>query len=168
MEHRDMLPACQRQKGAALAVSLIFLLLLTMTAVAAVQGASSQERMASNIKFKNDSFQAAEAGLRLAEEALAADFAEFSSPCSGAGCNVEGSVFDLDTRARPSAEWVEIGPSSQTNNMTVWYRVINLGQSNAPAQVPSNAPGTLYRIVVVSFRGSTRTVLESVYVRSEA
>ena len=156
------------ERGAALAVSLIFLLLMTIAAVAAVQSSSSQERMAANVKFKNDSFQAAEAGLREAEVDLFDNFASFATACSGAGCNVEQSIFDVSTTTPPSTEWTEISPSADTNNMTVWYRIINLGQAEAPANVSTNAPGNLYRVVVVSFRGSTRTVLESVYVRSEA
>ncbi|MCL5043567.1 MAG: PilX N-terminal domain-containing pilus assembly protein [Gammaproteobacteria bacterium] len=157
-----------RQRGAALAVSLIFLLLMTLAAVTAVQGSASQERMAANIQFKNDSFQAAEAGLRQAEADLLDNLAHFAVPCSGAGCNVEQSIFDLSSHSRPSADWVKISPSVHTNDMTVWYRVINLGQASAPVQSPLAAPGTLYRVVVVAFRGSTRTVLESVYVRTEA
>lgn len=157
-----------KERGAALAISLIFLLLMTMTAIAAVQSSSSQERMAANVKFKNDSFQAAEAGLRMAEVELFDNFSSFATPCNGAGCNVEQGIFDVTTLTRPNTDWVEISPSEDTNNMTIWYRIINLGQAEAPANIASSAPGTLYRVVVVTFRGSTRTVLESVYVRSEA
>ncbi|SDU20450.1 pilus assembly PilX family protein [Halopseudomonas salegens] len=161
-------PVPDSERGAALAVSLIFLLLMTMAAIAAVQAASSQERMAANSKFSNDSLQAAEAGLRQAEVDLFDNFAGFATPCSGADCNIDASIYDPATQSRPSNQWIEISPSTETNNMTLWYRVINLGQSNTPVNIARPAPGTLYRVVVVSFRGSTRTVLEAIYVQSEA
>lgn len=59
-----------RQRGAVLAVSLIFLLLLTMIGLAAVQNSTLQERMAGNSRDINTAFQAAEAATRDAEQVL--------------------------------------------------------------------------------------------------
>lgn len=55
------------QAGMALTVSLIFLLLMTMLGVSAMQISVTQERMAGNLRDRNLSFQAAEAGLRAGE-----------------------------------------------------------------------------------------------------
>jgi len=60
----------QYQRGAALMVSLIFLLILTIVSAAAMQSATLQERMAGNAKDINLAFQAAEAALREAEAQL--------------------------------------------------------------------------------------------------
>lgn len=62
------------QKGAALAVSLIMLLVLTMVGLTGMQTTSLEEKMAGNNRDYNLAFQAAEVGLRQAEtyvEALA-------------------------------------------------------------------------------------------------
>ncbi|CAA0114932.1 pilus assembly PilX family protein [Zhongshania aliphaticivorans] len=60
----------QSQRGAALIVSLIFLLILTIVSAASMQSATLQERMAGNAKDINLAFQAAEAALREAEAQL--------------------------------------------------------------------------------------------------
>ncbi|MCG5534646.1 pilus assembly PilX family protein [Ectothiorhodospira mobilis] len=57
-----------RQRGAVLAVSLIFLLLLTLLGVTTMQSTLLQERMAGSFRDRDLAFQAAEAGLRDAEE----------------------------------------------------------------------------------------------------
>lgn len=57
-----------RQRGVVLAISLIFLLLLTLIGVTAMQSTTLQERMAGNFRNRDLAFQAAEAGLRSAED----------------------------------------------------------------------------------------------------
>lgn len=56
-----------RQNGSALLVSLIMLLLLTLVAVAGMQGTILQERMTGNLRDRDLAFQAAEAALREGE-----------------------------------------------------------------------------------------------------
>lgn len=53
-----------RQKGAALVISLMFLLVLTIIGIASVSTTSLQERMANNTREQNLAFMAAEAALR--------------------------------------------------------------------------------------------------------
>lgn len=158
------LTSLHRQGGAALIVSLVLLILLTMASVAGIKASISQERMAANGKFRNDSFQAAEAGLRMAEQALADAPQTVGEPCVAAQCNLPASVLDIDHLASPGSGWVSVPASSHTNQMAVWYRITALGTALAPANTGSQAPGELYRVVVVSFHGTTRTVLESIYV----
>lgn len=154
----------RRQGGAALIVSLVLLVLLTMASVAGIKASISQERMAANGKFRNDSFQAAEAGLRMAEEALAQAPQSAGEPCVAAQCNLPETVLDIEHLASPGSGWVSVPASAQTNHMEVWYRITALGTALAPVNTGNQAPGELYRVVVVSFRGTTRTVLESIYV----
>jgi type IV pilus assembly protein PilX len=59
-----------RQKGSALIISLVFLVVLTVLSVAAMQGTTMQERMAVNYRESNEALQAAEAALRTAERYL--------------------------------------------------------------------------------------------------
>lgn len=60
----------KQQSGAALAVALIFLLLMTLLSTSTMRGATMQERMAGNTRDYNLGFQAAEAALREAENYL--------------------------------------------------------------------------------------------------
>jgi len=57
----------KHQGGAALMFSLIFLLLLTIIGLTAMQSSTLQERMAGNTRDTNLAFQAAELGLRAGE-----------------------------------------------------------------------------------------------------
>lgn len=72
MEARSTSPAAlpTRQRGAALAVSLIMLLIMTLIGVTAMQTTVIEERMAGNAKDSHVAFQSAEAALRQAEAYL--------------------------------------------------------------------------------------------------
>lgn len=62
------------QNGAALIVSLIILLVLTLLGVASMQTTTLEERMAGNLRDTSVSFEAAEAGLRSAEGYLESEW----------------------------------------------------------------------------------------------
>ena len=76
-------PAAPRaQRGMALLVSLVFLLLLTLIGISSMQNATLQEKMASSVTLRNQSFQIAEAALRIGESAVQLD--TYTLPvCSG-------------------------------------------------------------------------------------
>jgi type IV pilus assembly protein PilX len=56
-----------RQRGSALIIALVFLLVMTLIGTTAMQGTSQQENMAGNVRDRNLAFQAAEAALRAGE-----------------------------------------------------------------------------------------------------
>ncbi len=58
------------QKGVALVMALVFLLLLTIMGLTAMSTTSLEEKMAGNVKDKNLSFQAAESALLVGESWL--------------------------------------------------------------------------------------------------
>lgn len=60
----------QREKGAALVISLLLLLVMTILAVSMSQNTTLQERMARNTRDAEAAFQSAEAGLRAGEDLL--------------------------------------------------------------------------------------------------
>ncbi|MGB1950272.1 MAG: pilus assembly PilX family protein [Marinobacter sp.] len=78
------------QKGSVLIVSLIFLLLLTIVGLSAMNMTSLEERMAGNFRDHDLAFQAAEAALLDAEEFVENTFditkAYTDSGCSGSAC----------------------------------------------------------------------------------
>jgi len=83
--HKFHLP--EQQSGAALVVSLIFLVLLMMLGIASMQATTMSERMAGNARDRNLAFQAGEAGLRDgAQFLIGKDFYAFNSSCTGALC----------------------------------------------------------------------------------
>jgi type IV pilus assembly protein PilX len=78
-------PMQPRQKGAALVIALIMLLVMTVLGITAMQVTRMEERMAGNSRDVNLAFQAAEAGLRDAELRVETNSPVFcsSAPCVG-------------------------------------------------------------------------------------
>lgn len=58
------------QKGSALIIGLVFLLILTIVSLSSMRGTTLQERMAGNLRDRNLAFQAAESALRDGETFL--------------------------------------------------------------------------------------------------
>ncbi len=65
-------PGLSHQRGAALFVALMFLIILTVVGLSAANVSVMQERMAGNVRETNEAFQEAEATLREIEQALGA------------------------------------------------------------------------------------------------
>ncbi|MCD9029782.1 protein PilX [Luteimonas sp. BDR2-5] len=63
-------PSFRREKGAALYVALIMLILLALIGIVGMQVATLQERMASNYRAVNIAFQNAESSARDVEESI--------------------------------------------------------------------------------------------------
>lgn len=90
----------KRQQGSALIIALVFLLLLTMIGITAIQNATQQERMAGNARDRAMAFQAAEAALRCGEawvdgnggqnRLLAQSTLPLADPASWNGTDAEG------------------------------------------------------------------------------
>src|SRR6056297_3639856 len=76
--------AC-RQQGAALFISLMFLIILTLIGISAANVGIMQERMAGNVRETNEAFQEAEATLREIE-------AEVQAFVDGTGGSALGTV----------------------------------------------------------------------------
>lgn len=153
----------QSQQGMALFVSLIFLLLLTIIGVVAMQNATLQEKMAGNTKFKNESLQYAEAGLRegegiIASESYAAAI-DNCTACSGNDCRVPawGAV---SVATGTCDVWRQ---SSDDNS---YFYIQKLGQSTAAMNVVAGESVTLFRVTAVATVGGATTALESIYAKN--
>lgn len=91
------------ERGAVLLVSLIMLLLLTIIGVAAMRDTNLQERMAGNMRDRNLAFQAAEAGLRFAEQKVSNDYANLSAMADNSSTNAATYTgFDGSVYAKPT------------------------------------------------------------------
>ncbi|KAA0986796.1 MULTISPECIES: PilX N-terminal domain-containing pilus assembly protein [unclassified Pseudomonas] len=148
------------QRGMALLVSLVFLLLLTLIGLSSMQNATLQEKMAASVTLRNQSFQGAESALRVGESAVQLD--TFSLPvCSGT------------TQCAPPAESSTItGAGFNSTSGVTWiasgsgfYGVQNIGTTLTAVNVPSNTSTTLYRVTAVGIAGNSRSVVESIYAK---
>ncbi len=70
MKNRIPIRNISQQRGMALMMGLIFLVVLTLLGMAAMRGTLLEERMAGNARDRDLAFQAAEAGLRAGEQVL--------------------------------------------------------------------------------------------------
>jgi type IV pilus assembly protein PilX len=150
------------EKGSALIVSLIMLLLITLVAVAGMQTTIMQERMSANLYDRDLAFQAAEAALREGE-ALVSNGAR---PAIG-----DSHVYFINDADRP--EWG--GGNSTTNNSALEYSGTLDGVARQPeffieetpiepdfsnlALGPPPYDPPYYRITARGFGGSLDTVV---------
>ena len=70
MRTSQSIPGQRRQSGVALITGLIFLVMLTLIAITAMQSTTLEERMAGNARSRDLTFQGAEAAIRAAEVVL--------------------------------------------------------------------------------------------------
>ncbi len=158
----SLCPSASRQSGMALIVSLVFLLLLTILGISSMQNANLQEKMAGTVMLRNTTFQSAEAALRQGESSI--QVANFSL----AACSY---CLPPPESAKVTATGVYSGsPSSGLPWLaadTGYYLVQNLGTTSSPVNTPPTCPVlssvTLYRVTAVASRGTSTTVLESIY-----
>lgn len=148
------------QRGMALLVSLVFMLLLSLIGMAAMVSATLQEKMSAGVQHANHSFQAAEAALGSGEAWLQIQWGRVMPCTSPASCNPPPEV---RTQAVPG-----IDPASGVRWISVangLYGVQNLGPSITPAHLPVTTTTRLYRVTGIGWHGQSRTVLESIYAR---
>ncbi|WP_223515552.1 PilX N-terminal domain-containing pilus assembly protein [Pseudomonas sp. GL-B-19] len=145
------------QRGMALLVSLVFLLLLTLIGLSSMQNATLQEKMAGSVSLRNQSFQGAEAALRVGESAVQLD--TYSLPvCSQCAPPAEATTLTTAGRnASSGVTWIASGSG--------FYGVQNIGTTLTAVNVPSNTSATLYRVTAVGIAGNSRSVVESIYAK---
>ncbi|MCP1472783.1 type IV pilus assembly protein PilX [Pseudomonas sp. EB276 TE3739] len=149
----------QAQRGMVLLVSLVFLLLLTLIGLSSMQSANLQEKMAGSVSLRNQSFQSAEAALRVGESAVQLDSYALAV-CSGNQCMppAESSVVNsAGFNSTSGVTWIAAGNG--------FYGVQNIGTTLTAVNVPSNTSATLYRVTAVGIAGNSRSVVESVYAK---
>lgn len=151
------------QRGMALLMSLVFLLLLTLIGISSMQNATLQEKMAGSVTVRNQTFQSAEAALRIGESAVQLSTYTLAVCATTTQCAppAESSVVTAaGTNATSGVTWIAAGSG--------FYAVQNIGTTLNAVNVPSNTSATLYRVTAVGFVGNNRnvrSVLESVYAK---
>ena len=142
-------PSPLAQTGAALVVSLIILLVMTVIGVSAMKTTVLEEKMAANARQRQIAFQAAEAALRDAEDWIQTNISSISDLSSFDGntsnlysqtISVEGGIYAKATPAfdttNPS-DWLSNGKTIGTTLTSVSvqprYIIEYLGRAGEPA-----------------------------------
>ncbi|UZE22948.1 pilus assembly protein PilX [Pseudomonas sp. B21-056] len=154
-------PFEHRQRGMALLVSLVFLLLLTLIGLSSMQSATLQEKMTSSVMLRNQSFQTAEAVLRMGENAVQVETYALAVCTTVIQCAPPAESATLTGAGRNSSSgvtWVAAAGG--------FYGVQNIGTTLAAVNVPNGTSATLYRITAVAVVGNNqRSVVESIYAK---
>lgn len=178
MEFRTFVATPARaQRGIVLIVGLLLLLIMAMFALSASQSTRLQERMAGNVRDADLAFQAAESGIRSAENYLWT-LAAPPTACAVlmSGCFVFPQATlpqDMNRYAWTSADSLEFGaPGSQEipNVANDPRYVIEEFErvSETPEEGRPKTWKTYYRITAVGFGGSktAKALLQSTFTRS--
>lgn len=150
-----------RQQGMALLISLVFLLLLTLIGVSSMQNATLQEKMAGSVTLRNQSFQLAEATLRMGESAV--QLANYTLAVCGTTAQCappaeSATVIAAGLNSTSGVNWIAAGGG--------FYGVQNIGTTLTAVNVPSNTSATLYRVTAIGIVGNNvRSVVESIYAK---
>jgi len=165
-----------RQRGAALILSLLMLLILTLLAVSSMQGTIMQERMVSGAREGMMSLEVAESGLRDAEVAL--ENINLLSVFDGSGALYGMGDTTPNALTYNWENGTGIANASAVDGVTPKYFIKHIGDAYKPEKLTdivvegyshetgaSDAQG--FRIVAWSpgASGEARRVIESYYAR---
>jgi type IV pilus assembly protein PilX len=138
------------QRGVALAVSLILLVVAVMLGLAASRGTLLQERMSANMYDRSLAFQRAESALRSAESAISgswkiADLNGVDCSPSVASC----TEMPANTFTGADATWVDVGTAYDVNDAspgTPQYTIelMNTGSGSSNLGLDANADANNY------------------------
>ncbi len=163
------------QRGAALIISMIFLLVMSLLGVAAIRGVAMEERMAGQSYDRSLAFQATEAALRAAELEI-----ESLKPIAGSGCAiVSGGTLMLCAPPLPTdtprwlstsfASWVSaatVGSGVTAVTPQFFAEYLGTGFPCDPADQVNNLNCARYRVTARSrdnTAGRSSVMLQSVY-----
>ncbi len=118
-----------RQRGVALLVVLILLLVMTLLGLASLRGSLMEERMSAGLYDRSLGFQATEAALREAEALVAGGVAFPASGCLNGLCALRSDVTSTDL-----ARWVD--PATPWRNSTVTLAVDSDGDGTSITTTP--------------------------------
>lgn len=106
------------QRGVALVVALILLVVATLIGLSGVRGTNLQERMSANMYDRSLAFQRAEAALRAAEEAITDDWqiADLGGVDCSPAANVLCTATPANTFTGTNANWISVDAAHDVND----------------------------------------------------
>lgn len=145
------------QHGAALIIGLIFLVLLTLIGVTAMQSTTLQEKMAGNMRERDRAFQGAESALRIAEISVMGQSPwAFTVSCASGLC-AQGSAPDWSSYAWDGSKDVTISATIAGLASAPRYFAEYAGEVKRPGS--SGGWVSAYRITTRSTGGNANTVV---------
>lgn len=136
-------PPRASQQGWTLLISLVFLFVLSMLGLSAMQSASLEERMAGNQRERNIAFEAAEAALRDAEQDILVSGRISGSLGFANGCNGAGNYLGL---CSPSTTLTPVWESIDWRDAAPTVRYVAYGAKTGAAAWPNVARQPRYII----------------------
>ena len=155
----------QRQRGVALLIALIMLLILTVGGVTSMRNSTMQERMAGNMRDRELAFQAAERALR-AGEAYLNSFNSTPSPSDDAWFHTEGNAPAWDGVDCSSGNVQSVSVDSADGACYFVEEILSAsGGSGISVPGQPTQQKRLYRVTASAsgLTGRTRVVLRSSY-----
>jgi type IV pilus assembly protein PilX len=146
-----------RQRGAALYVALIMLILLALIGVIGLQVAGNQERMASNYRLTNISFQRAEDLARAKEQEISTTV-------------YSGAVFAVDlacTSAYNPAAWADTVTAAQDDRTRRLDPCFPGGTSKKIGLKHNEQTANVYQVTAFSkddLGGTSEAVIDTIYI----
>lgn len=124
-------PQRQRQRGAALIIALIFLLIMTVLGVSGIQNSTMETRMAGNSADRNRSFQASEFALQAAKDNLKTIMETSTWQSTFTSDTNDAYYRALDDNCDAVKPWSEAGST------TAWSDTNSAEASDFPTQTPA-------------------------------
>jgi type IV pilus assembly protein PilX len=112
-------PARARQRGVALVVALLLLIVIALVGLAAIRGTIMQQHMAANQYDRQVAFQNTEAALVVAQNRILTDPDLIARDCSGGGVKCQGNPFNDPNLDKTKIVDVPTSSSSSTTAFTV-------------------------------------------------
>lgn len=111
-----------QQRGIALVVALVLLVIVTLLGLAAIRGTSLQEKMAGNSYDREIGFQAAEAALNVAANTISTNAASLSFTTAGLDCTDYSVVCpdNPNNDATLNGAWVSVPVGTAATNFTAF------------------------------------------------
>lgn len=132
----------RRQRGVALVVALVLLLVVTVLGLASMRGTSLQERMSANMYDRSLAFQRSEAALRVAEDAITANWQ--IATLNGQDCSGTIQCINAGTEAFTAGNsggitWLNVPAANDINDALTagspQYHIQFMGTGSSPSSL---------------------------------
>jgi len=163
---QNQLAGLQKERGAVLAISLIFLLVMTLIGLTGMKTSVLEEKMAGNSRNQGLAFQAAEVGLHGAERYLNSivTASDFNGSTNGLLSEVTDDPDYIDTSTWVDASSVEYDSGLPIIHSDPRYIIKLIGQSDADENTGlsvggygESLPGSQVTIFRITSRGTGGT-----------
>lgn len=155
----------RRQRGVALFVGLIMLLLMSLIGVTAMQVTLLQERMAGNFKVRHDGFEAGETVLAAGRDSVRSNAASYGLNCytSGTCVTLVTDPNTSDANQAPWIPWLTAEPTLPVASIKTLMYCPSCASASLP---PTSAALHYYSVAAIGQdpSGDAKTALQGIYI----